>query len=271
MASWRRIGGFAGSRGALLQLFAGSNAGRRPTSDLADEARRAGGLGGWALGAQPHALPEGLAFFLPKGSDLVLSTHFHPSGKAEREASVVGLYFSEAPPTLAFAVVQLPPIFGVLEGLDISAGEKEYTIRDSWTVPVDVKAFNAGAHAHYLAKRMTLTATFPAGETKTLLEIEDWDFAWQDQYQFQEFVVLPKGTRLDVVITYDNSADNPRNPSHPPARVMWGEQSTDEMGGMGLQVVADRDEDLAVFQQAFLQHVRQCRRLLLQLITKINP
>jgi hypothetical protein len=256
------MGGFSGARGALLGLVSGRGRGARgaaarPAPDLNETARAASGLGGYALGAPPKALPEGLAYFVAKGSDLILSTHFHPSGKAEKEASIVGLYFADGPPRQSFAGVQLPPIFGVLEGIDIPAGEKAYTIKDSWTLPVDVKAFNAGAHAHYLAKRMLLTATFPDGTTKTLLKIDDWDFAWQEQYQFVEFVRLPKGTRLDTTITYDNSASNPRNPTSPPARVTWGEQSTDEMGSMGLQVVAEHPGDLQRLQIAYAAHLRE--------------
>ena len=38
-------------------------------------------MGGMAVGAQPHLLPNGLATLLPKGSDLVFQYHFHPSGK----------------------------------------------------------------------------------------------------------------------------------------------------------------------------------------------
>ena len=104
---------------------------------------------------------------------------------------------------------------------------------------------------------MKLTATFPDGATKTLLQIDDWDFAWQDQYPFEHFVALPKGTRLDGWITYDNSAENPRNPSNPPKRVTWGEQSTDEMGSVGLLVVAAREDDMPTLQQVYAQHVRQ--------------
>jgi hypothetical protein len=258
------MGGFAGARGNLIGLIApGARGGRggrgaaRPAPDLNETVRAASGLGGYALGAPPKALPDGLAYLLPSGSDLILSTHFHPSGKAEKEASVVGLYFAAGPPAQAFTGVLLPPVFGVLEGIDIPPGEKAYTIKDSWTLPVDVKAFNVGAHAHYLAKEMTLTATFPDGATKTLLAIHDWDFAWQEQYQFADFVSLPAGTRLDATITYDNSASNPHNPTHPPARVTWGEQSTDEMGSLGLQLVADRPEDLQRLQVAYFVHLRQ--------------
>ena len=61
---------------------------------------------------------------------------------------------------------------------------------------------------------------------------------------------LPKGTRIDVAITYDNSADNPHNPSHPPKEVKWGEQSTDEMGSMTLLVTPARQSDYLTLMTA---------------------
>lgn len=215
-----------------------------------------GGLGGWAVGAQANLLPEGLARYLPKGSDLILATHFHPSGKPEKEASTVGVYFADRAPTKEFTGIQLPPLFGVFKGIDIPAGAKEYAIEDSFTLPVDVKAFGVSAHAHYLGKGMKLTAQLPGGQTRMLLSISDWDFAWQDQYQFKEFVSLPKGSRIDVKITYDNSADNPRNPSSPPKRVHWGEGSNDEMGSMSLMVVAANEADMPQLRQAYREHLK---------------
>jgi hypothetical protein len=147
-------------------------------------------------------------------------------------------------------------LFGVFKGIDIPAGAKEYAIEDSYTLPVDLRAFGVSAHAHYLAKEMKLTARLPGGQTRTLLWISDWDFAWQDQYQFKEFVFLPKGARLDVKITYDNSADNPRNPASPPKRVRWGEGSNDEMGSMSLMVVAANEADMPELQRDYREHVR---------------
>jgi len=219
--------------------------------------RLAGNLGGWALGGRALELPSGLALFVPKGSDLILSTHFHPSGKIESERSTIGLYFAPGPPTQEFTTIQLPPIFGVFEGLDIPADEAHYTIKDSFELPVDVKAFSVGAHAHYLGKQMRLTATLPNGDVKTLLRIDDWDFAWQERYRFTDFVSLPKGTRLDAEISYDNTSANKRNPSRPPVRVTWGEESNDEMGSIGLHVVAASPAELPQLRQAFLAHVRQ--------------
>jgi hypothetical protein len=255
MGSGRVASGGRGGRGALAGLLGGRGAANSQDDDPV--ARIAGNLGGWALGGRALELPAGLAFFVAKGSDLILSTHFHPSGKVEREKSAVGLYFASSPPTQSFTTIQLPPIFGVFEGLDIPADEGRYTIKDSFVIPVDVRAFSVGAHAHYLGKQMRLTATLPNGDVKTLLRIDDWDFSWQERYRFDDYVSLPKGTRLDAEINYDNTSANKRNPSKPPVRVTWGEESNDEMGSIGLQVVAASPGDLPQLRQAFLAHVRQ--------------
>ncbi len=215
-----------------------------------------GSLGGWALGAGARELPDGLAFHVPAGSDLILATHFHPSGKEEHEISTVGFYFADSPPTKHFTGIQLPPAFGAFEGIDIPAGEKNYIIEDSFELPIDVEAFGAGGHAHYLGKTMMLTATLPSGQRKTLLSIPDWDFAWQEQYEFAESIFLPKGTRLHSRVTYDNSADNPRNPKLPPVRVTFGEESTNEMGSMSLLVVAANESELPTLQTAYRDHFR---------------
>ncbi len=50
-------------------------------------------------------------------------------------------------------------------------------------------------------------------------------------------IALPRGRRSAMRYTYDNSAANVRNPHRPPARVVWGQNTTDEMGDLWLQVV----------------------------------
>jgi len=208
---------------------------------------RAGGvsspLGGWAVGAQPNFFPEGLALRVTKGSDLVVQYHFHPTGKPEAEKSLIGLYFAKEAPKRTLTRIQMPPHYSLFSGLDIPAGETNFVIRDSFTLPVAVDGVGVSAHAHYLAKQMKMTATLPGGEVKTLLLINDWDFAWQDKYYFKQFVQLPRGTRLDSEIHWDNSAANPRNPSSPPIRVAWGEESKDEMGSISLIAVAHKESE----------------------------
>lgn len=256
--------GFKGGMGAMMKLRGSpippheADAGPK-LNQIAQRGTAApsfGPLGGWALGAQPHLLPDGLAYRVPAGSDLILATHFHPSGKEEEETSTVGLYFAKKPSPRRFTPIQLPPAFGAFKGIDIPAGEKEYVIEDSFVLPIDVEAFGVGAHAHYLGKSMTLTATLPDGEKRTILSIPDWDFAWQEQYRFADYVKLPKGTRLHARITYDNSKDNPRNPSDPPARVHFGEESTDEMGSVSLLTLAAEESELPVLQDAYRSHFR---------------
>jgi hypothetical protein len=237
-----------GGRGGLLQRL--QNRGSR--LDLARSS-----LGGWAVGATPQPLPEGLARALPQESDLVLQMHFHPTGKVEREQATVGLYFADAPPRRTLTALQLPPLFGALAGIDIPAGEKHFVIKDSFTLPIDAEVISVGAHAHYLAKDMRMTATLPGGAARELVRIPDWKFNWQERYYFKDFVRLPRGTRLEVEISYDNSRDNVSNPNNPPKRVTFGQQSTDEMGSVTIELVPANERDLPQYAAAVQQHLQE--------------
>ena len=195
------------------------------------------GLGTWAAGTQPHYLPDGVARPFTKGSDLIIQEHFHPTGKVEMEKTTVGIYFAKDAPERRMLSIQLPSDFGLFAGIKIPAGDGNYTVRDSFTLPIDVDAFGVSAHAHYIGKAMKLTATLPNGEVKVLLNIPKWDFAWQDGYMLSDMLPLPKGTRLDGEVIWDNSAANPHNPKNPPVDVTWGEQSFDEMGSVTLEML----------------------------------
>lgn len=195
--------------------------------------RNSGSLGGWAVGGRAMALPEGLSFPLPAGTDFLLQMHFHPTGKPEQERARVGLYFADAPPEKAMASLDLPALFGFGAGIDIPAGEKNYVVQDAFTLTTDVLVHLAWAHAHYLATEMKVVATQPDGSTTPLLFIRNWDFDWQEFYLYKDPVMLPRGTRIEATIRYDNSSGNRRNPHDPPQRVRWGLESTDEMGTIG--------------------------------------
>ncbi len=218
--------------------------------------RAAAGLGGWAIGGSPRELPEGLARRLPKDADLVLQMHFHPTGKIEREQATLGFYFADSPPKRTLAALQLPVLFGAFAGIDIPAGAQRFVIKDSFTLPIDIDVIGGGAHAHYLAKNMRMTASLPDGSRQDLIRIPDWSFSWQERYYFKEPVRLPKGTRLNVEIAYDNSSENPSNPNSPPKRVTFGQQSTDEMGSMSIEFVPARERDLPSYTSALQEHVQ---------------
>jgi hypothetical protein len=209
-----------------------------------------GELGTWAVGAAPRAFPGGISRRLAKGSDLVVQMHFHPTGKPEVERATVGIYFADGPPERRLVTPGIPGFFGALAGIDIPPGEKAFTVRGTFTVGRDMHALSIAPHAHYLGKEIKADATLPDGTAKPLLWIQDWDFNWQDRYDYKEPVLLPKGTRIDVAITYDNSADNPRNPCNPPRRVRWGLQSFDEMASVSFMMVPAGPADEAQQQQA---------------------
>jgi hypothetical protein len=211
-------------------------------------AANSGSLGGWAVGNMPELIPEEFGLSLPKGSDIVLQMHFHPTGKAEAERSTIGIYFSSRPPERNLKGVELPALFGFGAGINIPAGKSDYTLQDSLTLPVDVQAFGVFAHFHYIAKEIKADATLPDGSIRPLIWIQEWDFNWQDVYTFKTLVSLPKGTRVDVRVTYDNSANNPRNPNNPPRAVLWGEQTSDEMASVNIPMVTVRKEDEQALQ-----------------------
>src|SRR5215472_3351207 len=213
-----------------------------------------GGLGGWVPGTTPAFLPDGISLPLPKGADLLMQMHFHPNGVPQTEKTSMGIYFAP-PPLRPLTQFQAPAFFGIRANIDIPAGSTAYKVRGSFTVPADCDAVSVSAHAHYLAKESKLTATLPTGEVRILLWIRQWDFNWQDQYIYKDLVHLPKGTRLDGELVYDNSPLNARNPNNPPKRVQWGEQSTDEMGSLILNVVPSQVSDIDTLRNATIVYV----------------
>jgi tetratricopeptide (TPR) repeat protein len=135
--------------------------------------------------------------------------------------------------------------------IDIPAGQKDYAVTDTFDLPVSVDLMSVYPHAHFLGKEMLVTAALPDGVVKTLLHIKQWSFHWQQDYRFATPIPLPAGTRLTMRYTYDNSDANVENPHHPPVRVRFGSQSTDEMAELGLQVLPKSLADAARLVQVF--------------------
>jgi hypothetical protein len=185
-----------------------------------------------------------LAWTLEKDSDLVIQMHLRPSGKPEQIQPSVGFYFTEGP------APRRPMKIGLWSyDIDIPAGKRKYTLRDFYTLPADVELLRILPHAHYLAQKMEVTASLPDGSKQCLLKIGRWDFNWQGDYTYKQPVYLPKGTLISMAFTYDNSADNPRNPNQPPQRVRYGLQSNDEMGELWLQVLPGTPEGTTALEK----------------------
>ncbi len=208
----------------------------------------AGHFLGWTPGRAPYAGAEDRAWVLEPGGDLVVQLHMLPTGKPEAIRPQVGLYFAEGPPRRPQDTIVLD-----VRHIDIPAGEREYVVEESYQLPVDVELVSVYPHAHYLGRELTAWATLPDGSRLGLLRIPDWDFDWQDQYRYTEPVRLPRGSRVALRYTYDNSSGNLRNPSVPPRRVVSGNRSTDEMGSLSFEALLHSEAERQTLRESLLR------------------
>lgn len=205
----------------------------------------------WKPGGTPHIEPDGFAWRLDPGNDLVLNMHLQPSGKKEEVRPSIGLYFTDKPRTKFPLLVELEND----QALDIPAGARDCPIADDFTLPMDADILAVYPHAHYLGKLLEAYATLADGSKKWLIRIPAWDPNWQAVFYYREPLFLPRDSVIHMRYRYDNSSGNPRNPNHPPKRVRSGNQATDEMGHLWLQILprgpGDQRREL---QEAVLHH-----------------
>ena len=182
-----------------------------------------GSIGLYVPGGGPYQYPAETGVFVPKDASFTFQMHYTSSGKAVRDVTRAGFYFSDAPPKYELKTALL-----IKTSLKIPANTKEYTDSMAQRMPRDVLAYGFFPHAHFRGRASNFTVQYPDGREETLLSVPKYDFNWQATYMLSEPKLLPAGTRIVHTTTYDNSKQNPANPD--PNRVVpWGEQSWDEM------------------------------------------
>ena len=175
-----------------------------------------GYLGGWAPGARPWVMPDGVGIRLPAGARVVIQLHYHNAGPtAASDRSEIRLHAARAPISkrLHFARV------GSFR-FTIPAGAPRHEIEASMSVYRPMSLIAIHPHMHLLGREMKVWA----------LHIDDWDFNWHGFYFYKTPVALPLGSWIELTAAWDNSAGNARNPNKPPKSVGWGERTVDEMG-----------------------------------------
>jgi hypothetical protein len=180
-------------------------------------------LVGYAPGLQPTVSPEESAKFVPAGSDFVLQLHYTATGTAATDLTRIGLKFAKTPPKYRQLTVNATnPKFV------IPPNDPAYEVTSSMTLQADTKLIWLMPHMHYRGKDFIYTAVYPSGEKEILLDVPKYDFNWQLGYVLRDLKVLPKGTRIECVAHFDNSANNKANPN-PNQEVRWGDQTWEEM------------------------------------------
>jgi hypothetical protein len=182
------------------------------------------------LGAQRFDI-DGAAKFVPKGSDLVFELHYTSAGTPAADVSKLGLVLAEAPPATRYFFHAGPTALN----LAIPPGEGKAQVVSEITLGEDARLVYAQPHMHLRGKDFDLRVVTPGGRPQTVLK-GVWNFDWQLGYQFAEPIPLPKGTKLQLVTHFDNSAANRFNPD-PTKKVVWGPQNWDEMSNCFIGVL----------------------------------
>jgi hypothetical protein len=189
---------------------------------------------------------EGAAKFIPKGSDIVFSMHYTPTGKETTDRSKVGLVFAKAPPKVRYFTANVPGA----QNLVIPAGDSNAEVVGEVTVQTDnVQLVYVQPHMHLRGKDYELRLVYPTGEVQTVFKGK-WDFNWQQGFDLAKPIPMPKGTRMIGITHYDNSKNNPMNPD-PTKEVLWGPQNWDEMSALFIGVLFPVDtKPLDVFKRS---------------------
>lgn len=165
-----------------------------------------GQLGAYVAGSGPTVFADGTGRLIKKNQKIVAQAHYHSFGAPVTDRTRIGLYFATGEikhESVALAISNTT--------FKIPAGAKDYEVTADYTFDQYALITNLAPHMHQRGKEMTITAHFPDGGSQTLIK-SHWDPDWDINYRLAEPIAAPKGTRLELVARYDNSADNPRNP-----------------------------------------------------------
>ena len=192
----------------------------------------------YAPGSSPDRWPDGMAKFVPAGSDIVFQIHYTTNGHAGNDQTSIGLVFAKTPPAQRVITLQLND-----HAFIIPPGADDFRVETQGTLPNDATLLSLFPHMHLRGKRFEYDIVKSDGSVETLLRV-NYHFHWQLSYRLSEPRLLKAGTKLRAIAWYDNSRNNPHNPN-PDATVTWGDQTYQEMmvGFFDVAVPANVDKE----------------------------
>jgi len=206
-------------------------------------------------GTVPLVYPEGIGETIPAGADLLIQVHYAPLPTDEEDQSTLNIFFKKQSDP-----IRRPVSTAVVSPINLSGGWSSFRIPPNRKttfeangiidfatlasgINQDISVLGINPHAHYLGESFEVFAVTPSQDTINLINIKDWDFNWQGAYTFDRMKKIPANSTVHTIASYDNTIDNPHNPSNPPINVRWGEGTKDEMLLVGLYYVPYEDGD----------------------------
>ena len=204
-------------------------------------------FGGWVPGTPPIEFPPTLGHVAQPGSHLLLQMHYGPSPVEEVDQTEINLFFAEAPIQREVETFIMGPQY--LDTWFYIPANEVSTFHAEVEIGQDFSLISVTPHCHLLGQSWEVFArSQDAQDTIPLISIPEWNFNWQGIFTFPQLLKIPAGYILEAFCTYDNTSNNPYNPSDPPQDMVWGDFTTDEMFVMFLQGVPyeEGDEDIAL-------------------------
>jgi hypothetical protein len=200
-------------------------------------------LFGWVPGNDQIVFPEGTGKKLFPGTDFIFNMHYSPSPIIVSDSSSIHIQFAEKPAEREVVTLTLKEDNISNLPFVIKANTSPIFYLRSAMIEEDVSLISIMPHMHLLGKRFKAFAVTPGGDLIPLVNIPDWDFNWQMTYTFKNFIYVPKGSVIYAEAQYDNTQQNPRNPTHPPKDVGYGWGTKDEMMNLVIYYVKYRAGD----------------------------
>jgi predicted CXXCH cytochrome family protein len=208
----------------------------------------AAGLIFWSPGSQGLKPRPGESWTVKPGSELLLTTHLKTTGKKLALQFQVGLYYE---PKMAASVGRVSVLRLTHHGpIEIPAGASSTVLEDSYILPQAAAVTAIYPRAHFLARSLDAYATTPGGKQVWLLSIPKWDVDWVEVYPYRRPVPLPRGSVIHWKVSYDNSAENPHNPSDPPVTAHGGVGAADETDALLVEVEPAAGTNAAAWRKA---------------------
>ena len=182
----------------------------------------------WIANTDGLGTNENEYMFLPKDTELVLHLHYGPYGEIQMDSTCIGINYAEN--IKGKDQLQNVPLIATefLKDSFFLESNLKKRISSQFYIPEDIHIKSITPLAHLLCTDWEVFAVFPDKSSRPLLSISDWDFHWRERYVFKDYIFLPKGTRIVCTATYDNTSNNPYNPSDPPHNMKKGPHMYDE-------------------------------------------